>query len=217
MRRSSTSCPCGPELRGRTPLRRPAGAAPATGSTRTENQPPLPDELLADLGAALGHAALELNRYPDRDAVALRTDLAAYLSRRAATGRAGAGVGGQRLERGLQQILQAFGGRADGAGLHAVVLDAPIISAGTGTALGRRPRRDDFTIDAAGAAAGARGAPGRRLRDQPEQPDGTAVALETIEDLYEATQGVLVVDEAYEEFARAGTPSALTLLPGGRG
>ena len=36
----------------------------------------------------------------------------------------------------------------------------------------------------------------------------------SITSIYEATGGVVVVDEAYEEFARAGTPSALTLLPG---
>jgi histidinol-phosphate aminotransferase len=33
-----------------------------------------------------------------------------------------------------QQLLQAFGGRAHGAGLRAVVLDAPAAGAGTGTA-----------------------------------------------------------------------------------
>jgi histidinol-phosphate aminotransferase len=48
----------------------------------------------------------------------------------------------------------------------------------------------------------------------PNNPTGTAVALETITALYDATDGVVVVDEAYAEFARAGTPSAMTLLPG---
>jgi histidinol-phosphate aminotransferase len=54
----------------------------------------------------------------------------------------------------------------------------------------------------------------------PNNPTGTAVALETIEAIYDATSygqgraGVVVVDEAYAEFSRAGTPSALTLLPG---
>ena len=53
----------------------------------------------------------------------------------------------------------------------------------------------------------------------PNNPTGTAVALETIRAIYDATSyddgaGVVVVDEAYAEFARAGTPSALTLLPG---
>ena len=54
----------------------------------------------------------------------------------------------------------------------------------------------------------------------PNNPTGTSVALDTITTIYDATSyghgraGVVVVDEAYTEFARAGTPSALTLLPG---
>ncbi len=75
-----TALPLRPELQGRSPYGAPQ--VPARHRLNTnENPHPLPDELLADLGAALGAAALELNRYPDRDAVALRTDLAAYLSR----------------------------------------------------------------------------------------------------------------------------------------
>ena len=51
----------------------------------------------------------------------------------------------------------------------------------------------------------------------PNNPTGTAVALETVEALYDARTRRAVgssCDEAYAEFARAGTPSALTLLPG---
>jgi histidinol-phosphate aminotransferase len=48
----------------------------------------------------------------------------------------------------------------------------------------------------------------------PNNPTGTSVPLGLIEDVYDATEGLVVVDEAYAEFARAGTPSALTLLPG---
>src|SRR3712207_8336495 len=72
--------PLRPELRGRTPYGAPQ--VPAAYRLNTNENPyPLPAELLADLGAALGHAALALNRYPDRDAMALRTDLAVYLTR----------------------------------------------------------------------------------------------------------------------------------------
>ena len=75
----------------------------------------------------------------------------------------------------------------------------PIISAGTGTAWVDGHRRADFTIDAAAAAAQV-----RELR-----PDVVFVtsplnnpsrhllwALDTILEIYDATQGVLVVDEA---------------------
>jgi histidinol-phosphate aminotransferase len=48
----------------------------------------------------------------------------------------------------------------------------------------------------------------------PNNPTGTALDLAVVEAVYDATDGVVVVDEAYAEFSRPGTPSALTLLPG---
>ena len=47
----------------------------------------------------------------------------------------------------------------------------------------------------------------------PNNPTGTAVELATVRALCEVAAGVVVIDEAYYEFARAGTPSALELLP----
>ena len=48
----------------------------------------------------------------------------------------------------------------------------------------------------------------------PNNPTGTPLSLETIEAAYDATDKIVIVDEAYAEFAPAGAPSALTLLPG---
>ncbi|TPX00736.1 aminotransferase class I/II-fold pyridoxal phosphate-dependent enzyme, partial [Schumannella luteola] len=48
----------------------------------------------------------------------------------------------------------------------------------------------------------------------PNNPTGTALPLETIAAAYEATDGIVFVDEAYAEFMPKGQPSALTLLPG---
>jgi histidinol-phosphate aminotransferase len=208
--------PLRPELQGRTPYGAPQ--LPAAYRLNTNENPyPLPAELLADLGTALGHAALELNRYPDRDAVALRADLATYLSRGGAAAIAPEQVwAANGSNEVLQQILQAFGGAGRTAlGFTPSYSMHPIISAGTGTAWIDGHRRSDFTIDAAAAAAQLREVrPDVVFVTSPNNPTGTAVALDTIEALYDATEGVLVVDEAYEEFARAGTPSALTLLPG---
>ena len=117
----------------------------------------------------------------------------------------------------LQQILQAFGGAGRTAlGFTPSYSMHPIISAGTGTAWVDGHRRADFTIDADAAAAQVRErAAGRRLRDQPEQPDrhGGRAGDDRRRSTTRPTACV-VVDEAYAEFARAGTPSALTLLPG---
>jgi histidinol-phosphate aminotransferase len=208
--------PLRPELRGRTPYGAPQ--LPARHRLNTnENPHPLPTELLADLGTALRHAAVELNRYPDRDALDLRADLAAYLSRTS-----GETLGPEQVwaangsNEVLQQTLQAFGGAQRSAlGFTPSYSMHPIISAGTGTAWVDGHRRADFTIDPAAAVDQVRAvAPDVVFVTSPNNPTGTAVALQTITDLYDATEGVVVVDEAYAEFARAGTPSALTLLPG---
>jgi histidinol-phosphate aminotransferase len=50
------------------------------------------------------------------------------------------------------------------------------------------------------------------LLASPNNPTGTALPLETVELLLAETSGLVVVDEAYGEFRRAGTPSALSLL-----
>jgi histidinol-phosphate aminotransferase len=210
--------PLRPELRGRSPYGAPQ--VPAIHRLNTNENPyPLPPELLADLGTALGHAALELNRYPDRDALALRADLAGYLTRTSgeaiAPEQVWAANGSNEV---LQQILQAFGGAGRTAlGFTPSYSMHPIISAGTGTAWVDGHRRADFTIDSRAAVAQLRRTgPDVVFVTSPNNPTGTAVALETIEEIYAATAGIVVVDEAYTEFARAGTRSALTLLPGRR-
>jgi histidinol-phosphate aminotransferase len=213
--------PLRPELRGRSPYGAPQLAVRYALNTN-ENPHPLPAALLADLQVALAEAAQGLNRYPDRDAAALRTDLAGYLSR----------ISGEPIEPAqvwaangsnevLQQVLQAFGGAARTAlGFTPSYSMHPIISAGTGTAWVDGHRRADFTIDVAAATAQVREVrPDVVFVTSPNNPTGTAVELDTIAALYEATSyddgaGVLVVDEAYAEFARTGTVSALALLPG---
>jgi histidinol-phosphate aminotransferase len=208
--------PLRPELRGRSPYGAPQ--VPAQHRLNTNENPyPLPAELLADLATALADAAVSLNRYPDRDARGLRADLAGYLSRTTgetvAPEQVWAANGSNEV---LQQILQAFGGSGRTAlGFTPSYSMHPIIAAGTGTAWADGHRREDFTIDPAAAVEQVRRlAPEVVFVTSPNNPTGTAVALETIAALYDATSGVVVVDEAYTEFARAGTPSALTLLPG---
>jgi histidinol-phosphate aminotransferase len=155
--------------------------------------------------------------------VQLRRDLAAYLTRTSGVTREPAQVwAANGSNEVLQQVLQAFGGAGRTAlGFTPSYSMHPIISAGTGTAWVDGHRREDFTIDAAQAAAQVREVrPDVVFVTSPNNPTGTAVALETIRTIYDATSyghgraGVVVVDEAYTEFARAGTPSALTLLPG---
>ena len=51
------------------------------------------------------------------------------------------------------------------------------------------------------------------LLASPNNPTGTALPLEVVDAVYAAGPGMVVVDEAYAEFRRTGTPSALELLP----
>ncbi len=219
---SMDELPLRPELRGRTPYGAPQ--VPATHRLNTNENPyPLPPELLADLAEALQKAAVTLNRYPERDAVDLRTELAALPDphHRSAAG-GPRGVGGQRLQRGAPgDPAGVRGSGPHGAGLHAVLLDAPDHRGGHGHRLGRRAPAGGLHHRRGGRGRpGARAPTRRRLRDQPEQPHRHGGgAGDDPRDLRRhvlrrGTRGVVVVDEAYAEFARTGTPSALSLLPG---
>ncbi|GAB3343922.1 histidinol-phosphate transaminase [Modestobacter lapidis] len=208
--------PLRPELRGRTAYGAPQLTVLHQLNTN-ENPYPLPEALLADLGSALAEASRGLNRYPDRNALALRADLAAFLARTSGEPITAAQVwAANGSNEVLQQLLQTFGGGGRTAlGFTPSYSMHPIISAATGSRWVDGHRSADFTIDPSAAVAQLREArPDVVFVTSPNNPTGTAVDLATIAELYDATEGVLVVDEAYTEFARAGTRSALSLLPG---
>ena len=71
------------DLRGKSPYGAPQLVVPVRLNTNENPHPPT-RALIDDVAESVRVAAAELHRYPDRDAVALRTDLAAYVS--AATG-----------------------------------------------------------------------------------------------------------------------------------
>ena len=78
------------------------------------------------------------------------------------------------------------------------------------------PARGDFDLTAAAAGQQVRALdPDVVFLCSPNNPTGTAIGLDVIEAAYAASDhAMVVVDEAYAEFARVGTPSALALLPG---
>ena len=67
-------------LRGKSAYGAPQLKVPVVLNTNENPHPPT-SALVDDIAESVRSAAAELHRYPDRDAVALRTDLAAYLSR----------------------------------------------------------------------------------------------------------------------------------------
>ena len=200
------------DLRGLTPYGAPQLDVPVLLNTN-ENPYPPSAALVADLAAAAAAAAAGANRYPDRDAEELRKDLAQYLGHGLVGANLWAANGSNEI---IQQILQCFGGAGRSAlGFEPSYSMHRLIALATGTEWIAEPRSADFTLDpAAAVAAIERHRPDVVFLTSPNNPTGTAAPMELIEAIVEAAPGMVVIDEAYAEFFRPGTPSALTLLPG---
>jgi histidinol-phosphate aminotransferase len=199
------------DLAGLEPYGAPQLDVPYRLNTNENPYPPTP-RLAQAVTDAVAAVAGGLNRYPDRDAVALRQDLAAYLEHGLTAGQVWAANGSNEV---IQQLLQAFGGTGHAAlGFEPSYSMHPLIARVTGTGWFAACREEDFSIDPERAAAQIRDTrPEVVFLTSPNNPTGTSVPLEVIRAVCEAAPGVVVVDEAYAEFRRAGTPSALALLP----
>ncbi len=90
----------------------------------------------------------------------------------------------------------------------------PLIAQVTCTGWVSVDRDEDFGLDPERAARAIHEhLPSLVFLTSPNNPTGTAAPIEVIEAICAAAPGLVVIDEAYAEFARAGTPSALSLLP----
>ncbi|MFF2993987.1 histidinol-phosphate transaminase [Streptomyces sp. NPDC057950] len=206
------------ELRGKSPYGAPQLDVAVRLNTN-ENPYPLPEPLVERIAERVREAARDLNRYPDRDAVQLRTELARYLTR---TGGHRVGVENVWAANGsnevIQQLLQTFGGPGRTAiGFEPSYSMHALIARGTGTGWIPGPRDEDFTIDPAAAErAVAEHRPDVVFLTTPNNPTGNALPRETVVALYEAAQAarpsMVIVDEAYVEFSHGD--SLLPLLEG---
>jgi histidinol-phosphate aminotransferase len=202
------------DLRGRTPYGAPQLDVAVRLNTNENPHPPSP-ALVQDLAARVAEAARSMNRYPDRDAVGLRSGLAAYLTRstgqQLGTEQVWAANGSNEI---LQQLLQAFGGEGRTAlGFEPTYSMHHLIAQATATRYVAAARLPDFRLRPEQAASAVRErAPDVVFLCSPNNPTGTALDLEVIEAVYDAAQGLVIVDEAYAEFSRR--PSAVSLLPG---
>ncbi|MDP9241116.1 MAG: histidinol-phosphate transaminase [Actinomycetota bacterium] len=205
------SLPIRDGLRDRSPYGAPQLDVPVRLNTN-ENPHPPPAALVDDLAAAVRARGSTLNRYPDREAVALRRDLAAYLGHGLSVEQVWAANGSNEV---LQQVLQAFGGPERSAmGFEPSYAMHPNISAATATEWVSGHRAADFGLSAEAAVIQVRAdEPDVVFLTSPNNPTGTALTLDVVRAVCAAAPGMVVVDEAYAEFARSGTPSALTLLP----
>ncbi|MCZ4558621.1 histidinol-phosphate transaminase [Rhodococcus maanshanensis] len=199
-------------LRGKSPYGAPQLTVPVQLNTNENPHPPT-RALIDDVAESVREAAAELHRYPDRDAVALRTDLAEYLTRQTGVAvtvdNVWAANGSNEI---LQQLLQAFGGPGRSAmGFVPSYSMHPIISDGTETKWLPVFRRSDFSLDPeAVIAAVAQQKPDVVFVTSPNNPTGHSVPLSDLRRILTAAPGIVIVDEAYGEFSSGR--SAITLI-----
>ncbi|MEU6861335.1 histidinol-phosphate transaminase [Glycomyces sp. NPDC046736] len=200
------------DLRGRSPYGAPQLDVPVQLNTN-ENAYPIPDDVAAVVAAFLERELRGLNRYPDRDALALREDLAAYLGHGLTAGHVWAANGSNEI---LQQLLQAFGGPGRTVlGFMPSYSMHPLLARGTGTAFVDAGREDDYSLSPVYVReAIAEHDPDLVFLVSPNNPTGTALDAEVVEAAYAAARGIVVIDEAYAEFARDAASTALGRLAG---
>ena len=214
--------PIRPELAGIAPYGAPQIDVPHL--LNVNENPHGPDaDVVASIAREVAAAAAGLNRYPDRDFPALREDLADYLAAesgvRVAPEQVWAANGSNEV---MLHIMQAFGGPGRTAISFAPTYSMyPEYARDTHTTWVAGKREEDFTLDVDVALATiAEHKPSIIILTSPNNPTGTSLPASTVEAVCKAAAeldidgapAVVIVDEAYAEFRRAGVPSALELL-----
>ena len=173
-----------------------------------ENPYPPPDEVIQEIFEAA--AKIELNRYPDPQAIELIAEISDYAE--VEPGWVWIGDGSNEV---LLQACLAYGG----PGRTAMLFDPTYVMhqrqarmAGMDVVSVRRS--DDFTIDidkAISEIAAVR--PAIVFVCTPNNPTGTVTAIGDVRRIAEATDGLVVVDEAYYEFVGQTMVPELVDLP----
>lgn len=207
---SLSDLPIRDDLRGLKPYGAPTDPVSIQLNVN-ENTHPIPEAVATDIVMALARAVMTANRYPDREFTELRESLAAYVGHGLSAENIWAANGSNEV---LQQTLQAFGGPGRRVlGFPPTYSMHSIIASGTGTEWVTAPRDPayDLTPETVVSAI-AEHNPDVVFLCSPNNPTGTPVSNEAVVAAYEATKGIVLVDEAYAEFS--DRESALTLLKG---
>jgi histidinol-phosphate aminotransferase len=198
------------DLRGRTPYGAPQLDVPVRLNTN-ENPYPVPDEVVEAIEKAVRATLRDLNRYPDREAIGLRENLAQYVGHGMTVDNVWPANGSNEVQ---EQLLHAFGGKGrDAMGFTPSYSMHSLLSVATGTGWIDGQRNSTFELTPESARAQVRVyQPDIVFVCSPNNPTGTAAGLDVIEAVASEAPGMVIVDEAYHEFAREGAPSAVTLL-----
>lgn len=162
------------------------------------NESPLPPPAAFVDALAGAVAGVEFHRYPDRSCTALRNDLARLHGVR--PDQVFVANGSNEV---LQCLLLAYGG----PGRTAAVFEPTYAMHGTiarmtGTAVAAGERADDFTlprVEVQRVLAAAR--PDVTFLCSPNNPTGRVEPKDVVEEVLELAPGLVVVDEAYAQFA----------------
>ena len=203
--------PLRPELVGEQPYGAPQLDVPVRLNVNENPYPPSP-ALRAEMAAAIADAMGGVNRYPDREAVALRQAAARYLGH-------GLDVANVWAANSSNEVMTHLLGAFAGPGRRVLTFTPtysmyPEYARNTHSEYVTIPRREDFGIDADAALAAIREhQPSVIEVATPNNPTGTTTPLETTRALCAASDGIVIVDEAYQEFSRHPENTALSLLP----
>lgn len=193
------------DLAGTEPYGAPQLAVAVRLNTNETPYPPPPVffERLADR-----LPGLPLHRYPDRRATELRAALGDRFDR--PVEQVWAAKGSNEV---LLQLFQAYGGPGRRLLLTSPGYSAhPLIARAASTDVVEVPLDEHFALDAAAATDAAKRADAHVICvASPHNPAGTLVMPDVVRALHDASEALIVVDEAYIEFAD-GNASAVALL-----
>jgi len=198
-------------LKGRTPYGAPQLHVPIALNVN-ENTHEISEDILLDVIRKVAESLKDINRYPDREFVKLRELLAEYVGHGIRADNLWAANGSNEV---LQQLFMAFGGPSRKALSFSPTYSMySLIAQSLDTEYVEVPRLERYEIDVELVTkAIATHNPDITLICSPNNPTGTPVDLEVIKAAYDATTGIVIVDEAYSEFS-LNENSALTLLEG---
>jgi histidinol-phosphate aminotransferase len=202
--------PLAKRLRDLSPYGAPQLEAKAVLNTN-ENPFPLSAALSKAIAERIEDVAHNLNRYPDRDAIALRSGLAKFINSLSSTSFSESNIWAANGSNEIIQSLYLAFGEGGALGFTPSYSMHPLIARVTNSPWIDGSRREDFSLDVELAIEEIKkNQPSIVFITTPNNPTGSSVTLEEIEKLAEAVPGLLVVDEAYAEFS--DEPSAVTLI-----
>ena len=190
------------DLRGLEPYGAPQLNVPVSLNVN-ENTYGIPEPVALSIVEHLSQAVLGLNRYPDREFIGLRRELAHYLGNDLNEFNIWAANGSNEI---LQQLFMAFGGPGRAALSFGPTYSMyPNIARLTLTQYQELERSSGYELDPQRVAEQIRTVnPDITIICTPNNPTGTAASEDLILSAYEATSGMLVIDEAYAEFSTSG-------------